>query len=96
MEEPTAGHGRRAGLRTENMVLMSVTLDVSRLSGWLNAAAYCRRTPRHLEGTGGREAQGCVAALVVHAACTEKPAGHWARHARGVAHCKHEAHGRDA
>ena len=25
-----------------NMPLMSVTLDVSRLSGWLNASAYCR------------------------------------------------------
>ena len=24
------------------MKLMSVTLDVSKLSGWLNAAAYCR------------------------------------------------------
>ena len=28
--------------RTWNMVLMSVTLDVSKLSGWLNAYASCR------------------------------------------------------
>ena len=28
--------------RTENMYAMSVTLDVSRLSGWLNADAHCR------------------------------------------------------
>ena len=28
--------------RTENMYAMSVTLDVSRLSGWLNAGAHCR------------------------------------------------------
>jgi hypothetical protein len=25
-----------------NMLYMRVTLDVSRLSGWLNADAYCR------------------------------------------------------
>ena len=36
------------------MLLMSVTLDVSRLSGWLNARANCRVAPRHVEGdTGG-------------------------------------------
>eukprot|EP00964_Phaeocystis_antarctica_P135177 scaffold99559_cov65-Phaeocystis_antarctica.AAC.3 len=38
-------HGERtrlkAGERTENMLLMSVTLDVSKLSGWLNAPAFC-------------------------------------------------------
>ena len=28
--------------RTENMYAMFVTLDVSRLSGWLNADALCR------------------------------------------------------
>ena len=28
--------------RTKNMNSMSVTLDVSKLSGWLNAAAFCR------------------------------------------------------
>ena len=28
--------------RTENMEVMLVTLDVSRLSGWLNAVADCR------------------------------------------------------
>ena len=34
--------GRGRAERTENMCSMSVTLDVSRLSGWLNASAYCR------------------------------------------------------
>ena len=34
-----AGHGEE---RTQNMPLMSVTLEVSKLSGWLNADAYCR------------------------------------------------------
>ena len=28
--------------RTENMDCMVVTLDVSKLSGWLNFCAYCR------------------------------------------------------
>ena len=28
--------------RTKNMLTMLVTLDVSKLSGWLNADAYCR------------------------------------------------------
>ena len=28
--------------RTRNMSCMSVTLDVSKLSGWLNAVAHCR------------------------------------------------------
>ena len=46
--EPRAGEGLDewwggAGAeRTANMPLMPVTLDVSKLSGWLNADAYCR------------------------------------------------------
>ena len=35
-----AGVGARAE-RTANMAYMFVTLDVSKLSGWLNADAYC-------------------------------------------------------
>ena len=34
--------GRASAERTINMCFMSVTLDVSRLSGWLNANARCR------------------------------------------------------
>ena len=30
--------------RTLNISLMSVTLDVSKLSGWLNASIYCQVT----------------------------------------------------
>ena len=30
--------------RTVNMPLMSLTLDVSKLSGWLNTLAYCRES----------------------------------------------------
>ena len=36
-----AGHGEE---RTSNMPCMLVTLEVSKLSGWLNAGAYCRES----------------------------------------------------
>ena len=35
------GHGEE---RTLNMVCMILTLEVSKLSGWLNADAYCRES----------------------------------------------------
>ena len=46
-EVPTQGWGgqgiaRARAERTENMDCMVVTLDVSKLSGWLNTDAYCR------------------------------------------------------
>ena len=34
--------GRARAERTANMYPMSVTLDVSKLSGWLNADASCK------------------------------------------------------
>ena len=37
-----AGRARACAERTANMMLMVVTLDVSKLSGWLNARAPCR------------------------------------------------------
>ena len=37
-----AGGGRARAERTLNMLSMSVTLDVSKLSCWLNADASCR------------------------------------------------------
>ena len=42
---PTVEIGRRVrakSQRTESILLMVVTLDVSRLSGWLNADANCQ------------------------------------------------------
>ena len=36
------GGGRARAERTENMLSMFVTLDVSKLSGWLNFCAACR------------------------------------------------------
>ena len=48
-EGPTQGCGRRARAeRTPNMWYMVVTLDVSKLSGWLNADATCRAHRRAL------------------------------------------------
>eukprot|EP00964_Phaeocystis_antarctica_P045223 scaffold26021_cov41-Phaeocystis_antarctica.AAC.2 len=46
-----AGHGEE---RTENMRYMAVTLEVSKLSGWLNADADCR------ESKGGHTVRGDV------------------------------------
>ena len=37
-----AGHGEEE--RTQNMTRMVVTLEVSKLSGWLNAVACCRES----------------------------------------------------
>eukprot|EP00964_Phaeocystis_antarctica_P058053 scaffold34414_cov60-Phaeocystis_antarctica.AAC.8 len=37
--------------RTRNMLFMSVTLDVSKLSGWLNAYATCRVKRRAYDAT---------------------------------------------
>ena len=42
-KDPTVGAaGRARAERTANMEFMLVTLDVSKLSGWLNATACCR------------------------------------------------------
>eukprot|EP00964_Phaeocystis_antarctica_P096348 scaffold62657_cov64-Phaeocystis_antarctica.AAC.8 len=54
----TAGLGSRHGEeRTPNMPYMFVTLDVSKLSRWLNADAYCRESKGgHTVRVGGLEA----------------------------------------
>ena len=53
---------RACAERTWNMERMSVTLDVSKLSGWLNANAFCRVERRAYDaerGVGrGREGAG--------------------------------------
>ena len=52
-----AGH---AAERTSNMYRMSVTLELSKLSGWLNADAACRESKRGhtLRGEGAGPADG--------------------------------------
>ena len=48
---PTVEKEGRAGAeRTVNISAMFVTLDVSKLSGWLNADAYCREKWEAKEG----------------------------------------------
>ena len=60
-----------------------VTLDVSKLSGWLNADAPCRVTQRHVEGgTRGDRGGRAWRVVAVHAACTEGPSGDWGHMAR--------------
>ena len=80
------------------MPLISVTLDVSRLSGWLNANARCRvetllREAGRGAGKGTGEGRGVTVAQVV---CMGKVRVDIGRKAAGGAHLKHAAHGRDA
>ena len=50
-EGPTVeDEGRARAERTINISSMFVTLDVSKLSGWLNALAYCRVKRESTEG----------------------------------------------
>tara|TARA_B100000795_G_scaffold186600_1_gene141827 strand:- start:258 stop:434 length:177 start_codon:yes stop_codon:yes gene_type:complete len=58
------------------MELMSVTLDVSKLSGWLNAV-LCRATTGLKEGNAQGERREGMGAVAVHAARTEDPAEQW-------------------
>ena len=68
-----AGGVRARAERTRNMWPMVVTLDVSKLSGWLNLRASCRVEKRScVAGPGADwEARGCGAA-VAQASCTGK------------------------
>ena len=89
-----AGHGEE---RTRNIELMSVTLEVSKLSGWLNADADCRGsnegmrcgaryTRRQAGGRGDRSAS----------SVQERDRLQIGGGARGGAHLEHVAHGCDA
>ena len=83
-----------ARARTSNIQAMLVTLDVSKLSGWLNFVAYCRVAgTAHEAGRGvGREAKG------LWARCWCKPhAGKGRLEVRGEGtHPKHAVHVCDA
>ena len=87
-EGPTQGCGARAlAERTVNMLPMFVTLDVSKLSGWLKACACCRVERRGGEGCGpgGGRAWGSDGASGMHGE---------GQGTRG-AHEEHVLHGRD-
>eukprot|EP00964_Phaeocystis_antarctica_P029952 scaffold16885_cov51-Phaeocystis_antarctica.AAC.1 len=79
------------------MERMSVTLEVSKLSGWLNADAYCREsngghTVRGELRPGGQEAADDRGARSVQGSARLQIGNR----ARGGAHNEHGAHGRDA
>eukprot|EP00964_Phaeocystis_antarctica_P101160 scaffold66663_cov40-Phaeocystis_antarctica.AAC.1 len=63
-----AGHGEE---RTWNICCMAVTLEVSKLSGWLNADAPCRESKGGIIrcGAGCCPGGGSWRATAVHAAC---------------------------
>ena len=89
-----AGHGEE---RTLNMKDMVVTLEVSKLSGWLNADAYCRDSKgghavRDDVRAGRREAAGDRGARSVQGRARLQTGGR----ARRGAHVEHGAHVRDA
>jgi hypothetical protein len=70
---PTEGLGARARAeRTTNMRRMFVTLDVSQLSGWLNAVAYCRIEKEATcdAGPPGRRGGPVWGSVAAQAACT--------------------------
>eukprot|EP00964_Phaeocystis_antarctica_P032217 scaffold18260_cov57-Phaeocystis_antarctica.AAC.1 len=78
---------------------MLVTLEVSKLSGWLNADAPCQ------ESNGGHTVWGEVQstgrggrrrATAGHAACREEARLQIGGRARGRAHGEHGSHARDA
>eukprot|EP00964_Phaeocystis_antarctica_P018308 scaffold10120_cov30-Phaeocystis_antarctica.AAC.1 len=79
------------------MYCMVATLDVSKLSGWLNADACCRVARSAFEAGGTpaerREGRG---ASTAHAACRRGP--DWGSVGRGTrgAHLEHVLHGCDA
>ena len=63
----------RAGAeRTRNMYAMSVTLEVSKVSGWLNACAYCRVQRGAWEAGDMQSAEACG---WLREACGGYPAG---------------------
>ena len=86
------GREARAG-RTVNMAVMSVTLDVSKLSGWLNLYAPCPITKGPMEG----DMRGERWAGLRRWRCKQR-AGRtswtWARGTRET-HPKHAVHARD-
>ena len=95
-----ARRGRAHAERTPNILAMSVTLDVSKLSGWLNIPVFCRKS----KGGGIRN---CIAELCARCGSGDGRAwggggasspqgrarlvGNWAQ-GTGEAHPEHAAH----
>ena len=81
--------------RTLNMYFIAVTLDVSKLSGWLNTDAPCRVERRAYDVGRDTRQKGMVHATAQRKRAEgEIAAKYWAQETRG-AHQKHPAHGCD-
>ena len=93
---PTEGWARARAGRTRNMLCMFVTVDVSKLSVWLNADATCRVEGRAYDAGRGadREVGGCEAAAA-QVACTRKARLKAGGQGTRGAHVEHVLHGRD-
>ena len=93
------GGRARGEVRTENIIFMFVTLDVSNVSGWLKPDAAWRGLKEGAHGSGRaarvgkREAAGDRGARSVKGRAQLQIVGHGAR---GKAHQEHPAHVRDA
>ena len=84
-----AGH---AAERTRNMLRMSVTLEVSTVSEWLNARAFCRAERRgHSDATRGAWSGRPEGGAYVHC----RGVSISVRRARGGDHVEHVAHACD-
>ena len=59
LEEKGVGRQSVCGERTSNIFFMLVTLDVSRVSGWLNAFATCAESKGSHEKEGGMCVPSC-------------------------------------
>ena len=94
---PTEGSrgGRARAERTWNMYFTVVTLDVSKLSGWLNAVAACRVERRAYDAVrdAGREVGGLgamAAQAVCRGECPTKICGDQGTRGAHVEHVVHE------
>ena len=104
MAQLGSGGRRRMRERTANILLMSVTLEVSKLSGWLKAFAFCRVQRGHpTQGNAcGTEVdvwhrgKGESAALVWRACVWPSSECVGAEKAQAEAHREHPAHVCDA
>ena len=77
VEGSTADWGQGIGEeRTPNMTLMSVTLEVSKLSGWLNTDAYCRWS-KGGHTVRGEQRAGRRRTTAAHAACRRNSTADW-------------------
>ena len=91
-----ARHG--GGERTSNMLLMSVTLDVLKYTGWLNFSAFCQAERRACDagrGAGWKAGELGRGAAAAQAARRRARLGRL-RQGMGGAHVEHAVHARDA